>query len=394
MKVALIDPSLFTGPYDAALDSGLSSAGVETCWITRPTRKGDRQEVPVEHVAALFYRHVDDAAGLPKPLRTPAKGLAHLVGLLRTAVHLVRTKPDVIHVQWVVLPPFDLPALWLIKRSRPLILTVHDTVPFNGERMSLLQNLGFHAPIRLADQVIVHTESGKETLVRHGLDANKINVVPHGSLPLHAEPDPDRPPRDQGKYNFVLFGELKPYKGLDVLVEAVGAMPEAVRAQAHFIVAGRERMDLSPITSRIKALGLEGTIEIRAQRQSEAEMANLFADCDCFVFPYRQIDASGVYFLTKSFNRWMIASKVGIFAVDIVDGAQGCLVSPEDVLGLSVALCDAVVQRRQAAPASEDGSWQSIGKQTRAVYEKALCVRQSGDEAISARSTRTRHLPK
>lgn len=394
MRVALIDPSLFTGPYDAALDGGLMEAGVKTCWVTRPTRKGDRQEIPAAHVAPLFYKHVDDAAGLPRMLRTPVKGLAHLVGLARTVVYLARTKPDLIHVQWVVLPPFDLPLLWLVKRFCPLILTVHDTVPFNGERMSLLQNLGFHAPIQLADQVIVHTESGKDTLVDFGIDAKKINVVPHGALPLHVEPDPARPPRDPDRYNFVLFGELKPYKGIDVLVEAIGAMPESVRSKAHFIVAGRERMDLSPIKSRIQALGLQASIEIRAQRQSEAEMANLFADSDCFVFPYRQIDASGVYFLTKSFNRWMIASRVGIFAVDMVEGEQGRLVAPEDVSQLSAALCDAVMQRRQASPTSEGGSWQAIGQQTRAVYEKALRLRQTGSEPMSPDPSRTRQLPK
>ncbi len=52
-------------------------------------------------------------------------------------------------------------------------------------------------------------------------------------------------------------------------------------------------------------------------------MADLFADTDCFVFPYRQIDASGVYFLTKSLNKWTIATRVGIFAEDFQDGAQG-----------------------------------------------------------------------
>lgn len=384
LRVALVDPSLFTGPYDAALNAGLLSCGVRPHWLTRPTRRGDRQEIPVEHTSALFYRHVDDATAFPKALRTAVKGLAHLVGLARTMRYLVRERPDVIHVQWVVLPPVDLLALWLIKRFRPVVLTVHDTVPFNGERMSLLQNLGFHAPIRLADQVIVHTLSGRETLLRHGIPDAKINVVPHGPLPLHAAPDPARPAKDRDCYTFVLFGELKPYKGLDLLVEAIGLLPPDVRDQARVIVAGRERMDMSPLYRRIEELGIQHVMDIRPRRQSEQEMANLFADCDCFVFPYRQIDASGVYFLTKSFNKWTIASRVGVFAEDMAHSEQGVLVEPEDVPLLKEALLNAITARRKAGPAPEGGTWASIGKLTREVYEKARRQRRDQVSALSA----------
>ncbi|WP_294639485.1 glycosyltransferase [uncultured Aquabacterium sp.] len=384
LRVALIDPSLFTGPYDAALTAGLQSCGVRPHWLTRPTRRGDRQEIPVEFTSAVFYKHVDDARAFPKAARTAVKGLAHLVGLARSLRCLIRSRPDVVHVQWVVLPPVDLIALWLIKRFRPVVLTVHDTVPFNGERISLLQNIGFHAPIRLADEVIVHTRSGRDTLLRHGIPASKINVVPHGPLPLHAKPDPLRPAKDPQRYTFVLFGELKPYKGVDLLVEAVGSLPADVREQARVIIAGRERMDMNPIYQRVKELGVEHLIDIRPFRQSEDEMANLFVDCDCFVFPYRQIDASGVYFLTKSFNKWMIASRVGIFAEDMEQGAQGVLVEPEDVDALKNALHNAITKRHTPGPVSSTGTWSGIGEMTRKVYEKAIRQRAERATALSS----------
>lgn len=384
LQVALVDPSLFTGPYDAALTAGLISSGVQPHWLTRPTRRGDRQEIPIEHVSALFYRHVDDATAFPKAVRTAVKGLAHLVGLVRTFRYLLRMRPDVVHIQWVVLPPVDLVALWLIKLFRPIVLTVHDTVPFNGERISLLQNIGFHAPIRLADEVIVHTRSGKSTLLRHGIPEAKINVVPHGPLPLHALPDPARAARDPNVYTFVLFGELKPYKGIDLLIEAVGRLPSDTRDRARFVIAGRDRMDMNPIHQRIQALGIEHLIDIRARRQSEQEMANLFEDCDCFVFPYRQIDASGVYFLTKSFNKWMIASRVGIFAEDMDESHQGILFEPESVDALRDALLSAITNKHTAGPISADSTWSGIGEMTKKVYEKAINQRTRRTDALSS----------
>lgn len=371
MKVALIDPSLFTGPYDAALTAGLVQSGVTPTWITRPTRSGDRQEIDAQHVQAVFYRHVDDIKWLPDRLRTAAKGLSHVVGLCRMAVSLMRFRPDVVHYQWVVLPPIDLPVMRLIQLFCPVVLTVHDTVAFNGERMSWLQNLGFHGPIRLANHLIVHTQSGKETLVRNGIPESKISVVPHGPLPLHAQPRASRPPRDP-RYTFVLFGEMKPYKGIDVMVEAVGLLPPEVRARAKVVVAGRERMDLAPIRARIAELGLEDTIEMQVKRLTEEEMADLFTDGDCFLFPYRQIDASGVYYLTKSFKKWMIASRVGIFAEDMRPGEEGALVASDAPEELAQAMAQAIIERTSRHGSMLKGSWEQIGCQTRALYAALL----------------------
>lgn len=373
MKVALIDPSLFTGPYDAALTEGLVQAGVTPTWVTRPTRSGDRQEIDASRVQPVFYRHVDDIKWLPDRLRTVAKGLAHVVGLGRMALTLLRWRPDVVHYQWVVLPPIDLPMMRLIQLFCPVVLTVHDTVAFNGEQMSWLQNLGFHGPIKLADHLIVHTQSGKDTLVRHGIPDSKISIVPHGPLPLHAQPNPARPARDP-RYTFVLFGEMKPYKGIDVMVEAVGLLPPEVRAQTKVIVAGRERMDLAPIHARIQALGLRDTIEMQVKRLSEDEMADLFTDSDCFVFPYRQIDASGVYYLTKSFNKWMIASRVGIFAEDMRPAEDGELVTSDVPAELARAMSQAVTSRKARDGATLKGSWEQIGRQTREIYASLLAT--------------------
>jgi len=371
LRVLLLDPSLFTGPYNAGLTEGLLAAGVQPSWLTRPTRRGDRQEVPARYVQAIFYKHVDDALAFPKALRTLVKGLAHVVGLARMVGCVWRQRPDVIHVQWVVLPPLDLPVLWFLKRFCPLVLTVHDTVPFNGEHLSLLQNLGFHGPIRLADQVIVHTRAGKDTLVASGIDADKISVIAHGPLPLHARPQAPTTPRDP-RWTFVVFGEIKPYKGIDVLIEALGLLPKEVLSQARVIVAGRARMDLTPLVRRLAELGLQGALEWRASRQSEQQMADLFAEADTFVFPYRQIDASGVYFLTKSIEKWIIASRVGIFAEDMQEGAQGALVPPEDAQALSEAMAASILRRPVPMPQADGGSWLAIGQRTEHLYRQVV----------------------
>lgn len=367
LRVLLVDPSLFTAPYDAALSRGLVAAGIEPHWLVRPLRRHETPELPGERCEPMFYRRVDEAAALPARLRGPAKGLAHLAGLARLLGRVWRRPPDAVHVQWAVLPLADALAMRLMRLRTRVILTVHDTVPFNGETISRFQNFGFDLPIRMADGVVVHTEAGRDELLRRGHDARRIRVIPHGAMTLPFELPP-RTPDAQARYTFVQFGEIKPYKGVDLLVEAIGRLPAPLRRRGRWIVAGRARMDLAPLRERIATLGLGDAIEIRDHRQSEAEMARLFADADAFVFPYRQIDASGVWYLTKPLGRWMVASAVGVFAVELPSLQRSGLVPAGDVEALARALADAIEHRRHGTAFAPGDEWRAIGEATRRLY--------------------------
>jgi glycosyltransferase involved in cell wall biosynthesis len=385
LAASLVDPSLFTAPYDAALTEGLLGAGVQPLWATRPLRRGDRRQISAACVDEYFYRHVDEAAGLPRPLRAVAKGFAHALGLARLVARTWRRRPDVVHFQWMVLPPLDVIAMSLIALRCPTILTVHDTVPFNGERMSLLQNMGFDLPIRLADRVIVHTQAGRQALLVRGVAAAKIHVVPHGPLRLAASPSAQALARERDpRWTFVLFGEIKPYKGLDLLIEALGRLDAPQRARMRLVVAGRARMDLAPLVARIAELGLQSTIEMTVKRLDEQEMADLFEAADSFVFPYRQIDASGVYFLVKSLGKWLVASRVGIFAEDMAPGVDGALIATGDVDALAGELARAAALRPPARAPDRGESWLQIGLATRQVYEQAIAARLRPSAGVSA----------
>lgn len=370
LHALLVDPSLFTAPYDAALTDGLVAAGVQPLWAVRPVRRRDRQEIPALYVDDFFYRHVDDNPRIPRSLRKLVKGVAHAAGLVKLLDLVARRRPAVVHFQWAVLPTLDILAMALIRRRCPVVMTVHDTVPFNGQRLSLLQNLAFDVPIRFSDRVIVHTEAGRRRLLERGVPPAKVAVIPHGPLSLPALTAAAPREEHDDRYTFVMFGEIKPYKGPDVLIEAVGRLPLSLRNRARFIIAGRPSMDLGPLLARLRELRLEDTVEFRPARLSEEEMAALFCQTDCFLFPYRQVDASGVYFLTKSLGKWIIATRVGVFAEDVQD-RQGTLVAPEDPGQLADAILHAVAQRPRPTTTAPDRAWQDIGAATKQVYREA-----------------------
>jgi glycosyltransferase involved in cell wall biosynthesis len=339
-------------------------------------------------VDAFFYRRVDEAAHLPRRMRAMAKGVSHLFGLCGLVLRVFKHKPDVVHFQWTVLPHLDAIAIFIIRLHRAVVLTVHDPVPFNGERGSWLQTAGFDLPIRLASRVIVHTQGGRRTLIGRGVQAAKVAVIPHGPLRLGV-PLPGlrgNARTDDHRWTFLLFGEIKPYKGFDLLIEALGLLPQAARRNARVIVAGRPRMDLTPIMARIEELGLSDIVEVQPRRLTEEEMAELFEETDCFVFPYRQIDASGVYFLVKSLGKWMIAARVGVFAEDLRDGTQGALVPPGDTEALARALELALEAKPSPIPMAAEDPWASIGTATKNLYTHAIDARTGSTIAVQTLS--------
>lgn len=371
LRALLVDPSLFTSAYDAGLTRGLRAVGVEPYWAGRPLRRGERSEIQASDIGITFYRSVEALPAKWQKLRGLAKGLSHIVDLVRLVGHVRRQRPAVMHVQWAVLPLFDALAMRMIRRVCPVIMTVHDTVPFNGEKISILQNSGFDMPIAAADHVIVHTKGARRNLIARGIAESKVSIVPHGPLTLNVAPvalpaDHVRDPR----WTFVMFGQIKPYKGLDVLIEALGQLPPELRRQARVIVAGAPYFDMAPLQQRIAALGLGDVVDLRLGRLDETQMASLFEEADSFLFPYRQIDASGVYFLLKPTGKWMIASDVGIFAEDMQE-ANGALVKPADADALAAALADAI-ERRPEVKITAGGDWTSIGDKTLEIYRETM----------------------
>jgi glycosyltransferase involved in cell wall biosynthesis len=374
MDVLLVDPSLFTGPYDAALTGGLIAAGVRPTWAVRPTRAGDPQEIEAAYVDDFFYRGVDELSWAPTKLRAVLKGMSHVRGVAKLVRKALRDRPKVVHFQWVVLPPIDAIAIALIRATCPVVLTVHDTIPYNGESPSVLQRLAFDLPLRLANALIVHTRAGKAELERRGVPGAKISVVPHGPLHLRVTSPSSTPARTahavpgDDRYVLVLFGELKHYKGIDILLDALLALPGEVRARARVIIAGRPQMDLQALRERLAEPPLADLVELIPRRLSELEVADLFARADCFLFPYRQVDASGVYFLAKPQGKWMIASAVGVFAEELHDGASGRLVPPTDAVALAAAIAEAVARRPVPGVRPSAEAWKDIGLATRQIY--------------------------
>jgi glycosyltransferase involved in cell wall biosynthesis len=376
MRVALVDPSLFTLPYDCALADGLTQLGHDVVLYGRKLQADDNRPSGVR-LDPVFYGMAGHpvVSALPSRVRLAAQGVDHVWSMLRLPAQLRALQPDVVHFQWLPLPVVDRRLLGLCSRVAPLVLTMHDTAPFNGDPSARLQTIGYFDCIDRMEHVIVHTEQGRDRLHAMGVPPDNVSVIPHGVTACAGDLSDDAM---EGVLTFVLFGKIKPYKGADVLIEAFARLPEALRAQGRIRIIGKPYMDLDPLRALAAARGVASGVSFEPGFVDDDDLPEVFAPGTVAVFPYRAIDASAVLYQAIEFGRPVVASNIGIFAELLADGTHGRLVTPEDADALARALGSFIADRGFAADSaravralSQTGTdWMSSATETAKLYAR------------------------
>jgi glycosyltransferase involved in cell wall biosynthesis len=277
---------------------------------------------------------------------------------------------DVVHFQWLPVQALDA----FLLPSRPRVLTAHDVLPREPRPG---QVSGQRRLYERMDAVVVHSQHGAARLRDElGLDPARVHVIPHGPLDATAGEPEDAPlpteleqPGDGPVALF--FGLVRPYKGVDVLLEAWrrARLPDGARLW----IAGMPRMDIAGLRA---ASGPD--VGWVPRFVDGPELAAVFRRADLVVLPYRLADQSGVLFTALAFGRPLLMSAVGGFPEVAATGA-GDLVPPDDpdalAGGLEALLGDRERRARMAAAAraaaAPDGpfGWDAIARRTLALYE-------------------------
>jgi glycosyltransferase involved in cell wall biosynthesis len=378
MKVAMVDPSLFTIPYDRALVDRLRAGGHFVRWFGRPLRDWERELAEGAAVEEFFYVRTEPLkARLGKRLGIWMKAFGHLSSMLAFQRLMIRWKPDVIHFQWFPVPALDNFFTRRLGKIAPVVATVHDSRPFNSNPSSRLQRWDAYRVLQCCDHLIVHTDSAIEKLVEVGIDRSRVTRIPHGLLANGDGKEEQKAAKD--KVTFVQFGTVKPYKGVDVLLQATAMIEETVRNSLSIVVAGSPSFDVSELIALRRQLGLEGIVDFDFRRYTDREMSELFQRADVMLYPYREIEASGVLLASMQYGRAVIASRLGVFEEMIADGVHGRLVPPGDAMALSLAIAElaldpkkrALMGLNMAQLANDVPSWTEIGAMTVRAYQTA-----------------------
>jgi len=367
MKVQLVDPSAFTPPYDRALAAALAHGGAEVELLTSRFLYGPVPPAEGYRVRECFYRRAA-ARGLDAPARRALKAAEHLSDMLRLRRAV---DADVLHYQWLTMPALD---ARLLPSHRPRAITAHYVLPPQPSRRDLAAARGMFGRM---DAVIAHSEHGAARLRGEvGIDPARVRVIPHGAFDYLTRLPREKPlaPELEGAEGPVIlfFGLLRPYKGIDTLIEAF----REVRGAELWIV-GNPRMDPEPL--RRLAAESPGRVRFVTRFVDDAEIPAIFRRADIVALPYRDVEHSGVLYTGLAFGKPMVLSAVGGFPEVAATGAAR-LVAPEDPGGLALALgelaADSDARERLAEAARQAAmgpySWEAVATQTLALYEELL----------------------
>jgi glycosyltransferase involved in cell wall biosynthesis len=281
----------------------------------------------------------------------------------------------IVHVQGWERNSLGLIATLLLRASgAKVIYTAHNTF----ERLSWEPDGAVLFPPLVA-HTIVHTKGDRDR-IQHG----PVSVIPHGTygpLAQRAAPVTAQAARETlglpaDALVVLLFGVLRPDKGLGDLLEAVRRSP-----RWQVLIAGKEDGALAAEATRLADPELAGRITVHEGFQEMDAVGRLFAAADLVALPYRVASQSGVAHLAYGFGRPVVAYPVGGLTEAVIDGTTGWLCSEATPAALTAALDDAAGRGREAcrqrgdagrAWASTEFSWSAIAAATEAVYVAAM----------------------
>lgn len=225
--------------------------------------------------------------------------------------------------------PYTVMALGLGGRAK-LWAIVHNVIPHDSGRLSrwvmgwFLSRLG---------RVIVHSEQQRDAAHDLGVAPQRI-VVRRLPTPWPNEPASGPEPREvKNSTRLLFFGTIRPYKGLDLLLEALSRVPAM-----SLTIAGEFWEDITIYEDMINRLGLGERVTIRPGYVAAKDVADVFASSDCLILPYRSGTGSIVQDVGFRFGVPVIATRVGSIADGIDHDTNGWVIDTPSVDDIVSAL--------------------------------------------------------
>jgi D-inositol-3-phosphate glycosyltransferase len=314
------------------------------------------------------------------------KAALYPLEMLRWATAVARVPPDIVHIQWSLLPLWDQRLVAHVqRRGGRVVLTVHDVEPLPDTGGI---SLGSSRLYRRADAIVVHSEYSRgRLLAEFGVPADRIHVVPLGGPGEYVQPSISRSAaraelglQDHAVY-LLFFGLIKRHKGLDLLLDAF-AIARRQSPNLRLLIAGEPMQRWSPYARQITRLELDDLVDLDLRFIPSNLLPVYFSAVDLVVLPYRTTFQSGVVLAAYAYERPVLATAVGGLPELVDDGKTGFLVAPDDVAGLARALVAATadparlrsMETAAGARGREAHDWGQIASRHEEIYRAVVAA--------------------
>lgn len=338
-----------------------------------------------------YQRNLTDsleATGSPATLVDPDQPI--LFSALRAA-HT--SDADIVHLHWlhtfyygenlaetaIKSIAFTLEVILLRVLGYSIVWTAHNTIPHDAEWPAYHRIYRRFFVLFGAVAVIVHCPRAVDILTesyRLGKDATeKFHVVPHGNyINDYANTCSREQARESLSFDketvFLLFGHLRPYKGIENLLSAFESLDVP---DAHLLLVGNPTSDRYGRQLEARVNDRED-VTLIAEFVPDDELQMYFNAADVGVFPFRDVLTSGSVVSSLSFGCPAIVPNIGCNEY-LVDENAGIVYCPDKSLKkvLSEACDTDLTSMRDGALArAESLDWLSIGEQTAEIYTELV----------------------
>ena len=385
------EPAAGAGQYVAEFVVALSAANEEVCLFC-PANFSYEREVAASGVEIVRapMRRINYASLWSRVSRN----IVFAVASLKKFWVNVR-RGEIVHFQFAQPLGLGLLFFWLAKlRGASTVLTVHDPFPHRWilpPACRWVETTFLSVGYSLCDRLIVHNQAGKRILTEQfHIPEEAVTVIPHGPLNVV---NAARGERSVGAelegargLRLLLFGSLRENKGIHLAIAAIQRLRQTeCELPVSLTIAGqapnlRER----PFWEGCKQLiaTQPGGIEVIERIIEDEEISPLFARHDAVLLPYVDFFSdSGVAMLALAQGKAILATGAGGLK-ELLDAANcGFAIVSPTIEGVEAAIEEA--RRAPVGLLQEKGangfeyalvarSWNSIGKQTSALYTSCV----------------------
>jgi glycosyltransferase involved in cell wall biosynthesis len=211
---------------------------------------------------------------------------------------------------------------YLIDRSvnhDKIVTLCHDPKNHSGEKKYISKL--YHKHVCQSNDVFVLTKSFIPFVhENYAIPMNHIHYVPHGRMEMYKEKQIGRRTFEEHKTNFVFFGRVEKYKGLDVLAKACILLRERTD-KFTVLIAGSG--NISPYLSMFNQIDC---VDIENRFIPDEEVGTLFDGPNIVtVVPYIDATQSGVIPIAYEYETPIIASDTGGLREQLDNGRIGVL---------------------------------------------------------------------
>jgi glycosyltransferase involved in cell wall biosynthesis len=245
---------------------------------------------------------------------------------------ILELNPDVIHFNNLIY--FNHFYLFLFRTS--VIISIHDPFPHSGEEsdaLSLSSRIYRFLNKKLVRKHLLYNDTMVEAYARsRGISRDRIITSRLGPY------DYLRSIRGgviANQCDFLFFGRIQKYKGIDLLLEAFKLVLEKAPG-ARLLIAGSGSFWFDIESYAIPAENLV----VCNRFIPGSELADMIEAASVVVCPYRDATQSGVVMSAYAFCKPVIVTDVGALREVVEDGTTGRIVPPNDANALSLAMLD------------------------------------------------------